>query len=626
MPAKARSQDPSPPQPRPALLHRAAPTALLVGLAFVVYAPALSAGFIWDDGRAITNNAAFQTPGGFWDIWAGRGDADYFPLKTSILWLLYQLFGPATAPYHVFNVAIHAANAVLLWRVLGRMAIPGAWLAGLVFLVHPTHVESVAWVSECKNTLSTLFGLLSVLCWFDYRRDRRVRSYLGALALFVCALLCKGHLVILPLVLLLCSWWQRGAAAATDAGPRRTPRPASTRHMLAFFLIAVLFAGITLWFQNTRAIADYQLPVGGIASRIANAGKATWWYLGKAISPVHLWYEMPDRPIESETEALAVLAGTRSANPAPPWPRGKLVAWPLIIIYPRWRVTPPVWYDFMPAVAMLGLFAWSARKRQGRGRGVFFAFAYFLVALLPVLGLVKMSYMRAAWVADHFQYLADIGVIALGAAGGTLLWRRVSQAWRRLLVTAAATLLGGCAVCTFARAADYRSEYALWSDTVSKNPDAWQAQGRLGAALLARNDARAAALHFAQSVRLQPDDPDGRNNLGLALVSSGRVEEGIEQYRASLGLKPAQFFAHANLADALAGQKRYAAAAAEYRAALRFQPSLAPLHYRLGVALLEAGKIDEAIASLERADALAPRNSEVAAALAKARGRREPSR
>ncbi len=643
---------------------------LFMALAFVVYAPILTAGFIWDDGRAITNNLALRSWHGLVDIWAGHSDPDYFPLKSTVLWLVYQLFGGRTPPYHILNVAVHAVNAALLWRVLRRLSIPGALWAGLVFLVHPTHVESVAWVSECKNTLSLLFALLSLLAWFGYERGQRGRSYVASLLLFVCALLCKTTVVVLPVVLLLTTWWQRrpepapaearreqrwlgplnmlvGALvilagivargswlvavlclAAGSAGifasfwARKFLRPQRIPRTLAFFQVAVLLGAITVSFQLGRAIGEYQLPIGGAASRVANAGKATWWYLFKSISPTIVWYEMPERPIETEPEAQAFLAGTRPANPAPAWPRGKLTTWPLVTIYPRWRVTPPVWYDFIPGLGMIALYAWIAKHRQGRGRAAFFAFTYFLVALLLVVGLLEMSYMRAAWVADHFQYLADIGIIALACAAGTLLWRKAARNGRRLVAGLAVALVAGFAAMTFARAMDYRSEYTLWTDNVAKNPDAWQAQTRLGAALLERNDIRGATLHFAQGVRLKPDASDIRNNLGLGLVSQGRVEEGVAQYRESIRLQDAQLFAHANLADALASQKRYREAIEEYHSALRFGPNEVPLLFHLGKALMDSGKLDGAIAVFEKAQSLAPQEPEVREALTRAKSLR----
>jgi tetratricopeptide (TPR) repeat protein len=664
-------------QGRQSSLTTAGFVAFMVGLGFLIYAPALGAGFIWDDGRAITDNSALRSLHGLWRLWAGQAEADYFPLKSTVLWLLYRLFGARTSPYHILHVAVHAANAVLLWRVLRRLSIPGAWLAGLVFLVHPTHVESVAWVSECKNTLSTLFALLALLAWFGYQDHRRGRDYVVSLVLFVGGLLCKTHVVILPMVLVLCAWWQRrpDRQAPSDVAGKRegellgvinpflgglvivigivarefwlatilclgvgsvgilssflARRFAPFRFILrtlAFFQVAVLFGAVTVWFQYGTAIGDYQLPVGGMSSRVANAGKATWWYLAKAISPVSVWYEMPDRPIETEPEAQAFLAGTRSANPAPAWPRGKLTVWPLVTIYPRWRVTPPLWYDFIPAIAMLALFAWAAKHREGRGRGTFFALAYFLIALLPVVGLLKMSYMRAAWVADHFQYLADIGIIALACAAGTLLWRKATPAGRWPISGAAVVLIGSFAAGTFVRAGDYHSEYTLWTDTVAKNPGAWQAQVRLGAALLVRGDVRAATVHFGEAVRLKPDEADARNNLGLGLVSEGQVADGIAQYRESIRLKDAAFSPHANLAEALAGQKLYPEAIAEYRAALRRNPALVSVMFRLGSALVLTGKLDEAIDTFESAKRRAPNSPEITAALADAMNLRASAR
>lgn len=626
MPANERMRTHVPePDPRRVGLAHAALGFGLLALAFIVYAPVLGGGFIWDDARAITDNLAFRAQDPLRAIWAGRGDPDYFPLKTTVLWVMYRIFGGSAPAYHVLNVAIHAANAILLWRVLARLALPGAFLAAILFLLHPTHVESVAWISECKNTLSMLFGLLAALAWLGHQRSPRPGRYLLALALFVAALLCKTQIVVFPLVLLLVGWWQhvRHGETGREAAARAPfPLRAHLVRLVPFFAASALLGAITIHFQNDRAIAEYRLPMGALASRVANAGKATWWYLGKAVSPVHPWYEMPSRPIENEGEAQAFLAGQRSANPAPSLPVGRPTLWRLAAIYPRWRVTPPVWYDFLPGLAMVVLYGLVVRRRHGRGAPAFFALSYFLLALLPVLGLLPMSYMRAAWVADHFQYLANVGVIAWLAAGAARAWQRGATLERRAVAGATAAIVAVFGVASFVRASDFKSELALWSDTVAKNPGAWQAQGRLGAALLGRRNLPAAAEHMQAALRLNPDDPDTRNNLGIALVGLGRIDEGIEQYRQSLRLNERQFIAHANLADALAAQKRYPDAIVEYHAAIKFRPTLAPLHYRLAMALLNAGRVDDAIASLQQADRLAPHSTEVAAALARARAMR----
>jgi len=659
---------PSPTQPKPGVARGDIGAAVLfVGLALLIYAPALAAGFIWDDDKAITDNLGLRSLSGLFDIWAGHGEDDYLPVKSAVLWFVYQLFGARPSPYHVLNVVAHAANAALLWRVLRRLAIPGAWLAGLVFLVHPTHVESVAWVSECKNTLSLLFALLAVLAWFRYELERRARTYVVALVLFIAALLCKNTVVIVPVVLLLLAWWQGPAEQPATEIARRDQRLMRSINQLlgvavivtgivtralwpvtvlclgvgsvgiiagflagkllpsrrvprtlAFFQVAVLLGAVTVSFQFDRAIGEYQIPIGGMASRVANAGKATWWYLAKSVSPTIVWYEMPDRPVETEPQALAFLAGARQANPAPAWPSGRLTTWPLAVIYPRWRVTPPVWYDFLPLLALAALFAWIARHRDRWGRGLFLALSYFLVALSPVVGLVRMSYMRASWVADHFQYLANIGIIALGCAAGTVLWRRAPPSRRWLVAGVGGAVIAAFGVCTFVRAMDYRSEYTMWTDTVAKNPDAWQAHFRLGGELLARMEVPAAAAHFTQGLQLKPDDPYAHNYLGTCLVAMGRVAEGIEQYRESLRLKPDQFFPHPCLGDALASQKKYAEAIAEYRTALRWNRDLPPLLAHLGAAYMNSGRLDEAVETFTRARSLAPDDAEISAALTQA--------
>jgi len=611
---------------REPLLVAIAPAAALMLLAFVVYAPTLTAGFIWDDGRAITDNADLWVRGGLAHIWAGSHDFDYLPVKSSILWLVYQIFGASPAPYHVLNVAAHGTNAILLVKVLRRLEIPGAWLAGLVFLVHPTHVESVAWVSECKNTLSTLFALLSALEWLAFQRKGEARSYGGAMFFLLCGLLCKPEVVILPAALVLCWWWQRGrerrpapelAGSTGSMASSGCAEPGRFFRAIApLFLAATLLGLVAVWFQNHRAIAAFQLPVGNAASRVANAGKAMWWYLAKSVAPVHLWYEMPSRPIETMSEAMAVLAGNRPPNPAPAWPVGQLTWWPLCAIYRQWRVTPPVWYDLIPGAAMAALLVLVARRREGKGRALAFALGYFVLAMLPVLGLVKMSYMRAAWVADHFQYLADIGIIALGCGGATVLWRASGRRVRWVLGAVGVAVILTFTSATFARAAVFRTEYALWKDTLAKNPFSCQAHARFGAALLERKEFPAAVIQFQEEMRLCGEDDEVDNNLGLALVSSGQMEGGIAYLRSSIKLNDRSFFAHANLADVCAALGKLSEAASEYRAAIDRHPGTAALHFRLGTVLLRESEIDLALDSFAKAQALAPNNAEIAAALA----------
>ena len=759
---------------------------LLIALPVIVlYLPVSHAGFIWDDDQEITANLSLRIyPGhtgwdGLVEIWGGLKSADYFPLKTTMLWIEYQFWGSNAGCYHTVNYILHALDAVLLWLVLRRLSIPGAWLAAFVFAVYPVHVESVAWIAERKNTLSFLFYLMAFLAWFNYqekkprhlylnfftwfsgvaictvfayyqfiqdnltaamvivplfggllfgfnwllqefsKRSAVVYFYLAALLFFVAGLLCKSHLVVFPIVLLLLCWWQNGFSGLfTDRLQQGVEADNEERTLfqmtngiigaigllvsvgafiylavltrcyfmdpsqsflgmsveviqahikasymmktgaialefwilagvcgvssmvglvegliglpfnrmlvrtLAFFQMAVLLGALTVWFQYGRAIGDERIPQGGMPSRIANAGKASWWYLSKAISPVNPWFEMNEsRPIEAEAEAMAIVYdGKKQESIAPSWPKGTFKAWPLITIYPRWRITPPVWYDFIPALLMAGLLGLLWVKRIQWGRTPLFVLAYFLVTLLPILGILKMSYMRLTLVADHFQYLSDISIIAFLCGGGTLIYRKISPQLKPLLMGATILLVGALMFYSWDRVKIYESEYTLWGDTLLKNPGAWQAHNHMGAVLyMQSNQARqqgqtdaamqllkTATYHFGESCRLKPENPESHNNLGLGYVSLGRIADGIVEYRRAIKIRNWEPSMHTNLANVLAQTGRMDEAINEYKESIRLNPRDPAPHSNLGYSLLQTGRLDEAILSFQKALAIDP--------------------
>ncbi|MEI8341493.1 MAG: tetratricopeptide repeat protein [Verrucomicrobiota bacterium] len=682
---------------------------LIVVPVIILYLPTISAGFIWDDDQEITANLSLRVmPGhsgwdGLWEIWSGMKSADYFPLKTTMLWIEYQFMGPDAGWYHTVNFILHAIDSVLVWMVLRRLAVPGAWLAGFVFAIHPVHVESVAWIAERKNTLSLFFYLLALLAWFNYEDKQRMRDYLFALLLFVAGLLCKTHLVVLPVVLLLVSWWRNGFSGVfndpIEDDDERTlvkttnaviggigvlagigafyylghlthlyhldPNDAYIKstymfktgaiamefwflaaicvlsgivglvegiiglglnrlivRTMAFFQIAVLLGALTVWFQYGRAIGDERIPHGGMPSRLANAGKASWWYLTKSIFPVNPWYEMREtRPIEAEADAMAIVYdGKKQVDVAPALPVGKFKLWPLITIYPRWRITPPVWYDFIPAVLMAAFLVLLWLKRDRWGRSPFFVLAYFLVTLIPVIGILKMSYMRLTLVADHFQYLSDLSIIAFLCAVGTLFYRKISPSLKPVVMGAAVLLIGAFTLYSWDRVKIYEGEYTLWGDTLLKNPDAWQAHNHMGAVLFMQssecrrrgmaNEANKllleATYHFSESCRLKPENPESHNNLGLGYVSQGRMEEGIAEYRRAIQIRNWEPSMHTNLGNALGQVKRYDEAIAEYKEAIRLNPQDPASHCNLGYVLLQQGRLNEAITELQKALTIDP--------------------
>src|SRR5581483_1533038 len=349
------SQRSEPAAPAPAVNTNA----LLIALAIffssvVIYIPAMTAAYIWDDDQEITANRLIQAPDGLFKIWFQNTTADYFPLKSTLQWIEWQLWGINSSGYHIVNILIHGFDAVLIWLVLQKLRVPGAALAALLFGIHPVNVESVAWISELKNTFSLVFFLLALLAYLNFEQQQKKRCYIESIILFVASLLCKTSVVPFPFVLLICAFWQRGKITKQDV--LRT---------IPFFLAAVALGYVTLKFQNERAIGTEVIPIGGFWSRLAGAGMLPWFYLFNALLP--FW---------------------------------------LIVIYPKWHIDPPQAWQFLPGIALVIAMFILWRYRHSWAKATFCAMAYYIITLGPVLGFFKMSYMRLTLPADHFEYLS----------------------------------------------------------------------------------------------------------------------------------------------------------------------------------------------------------------------------
>ena len=552
---------------------------IAVGL---VYLPALRAQFVWDDELLITENPLLRTLSGLAEIWTGGRTADYFPFTNTVFWIEYHFFGQNAAAYHAVNIFLQAANALLVWRVLQQLDIPGAWLAGLIFGIHPVHVASVAWISELKNVLSILFTLLSILSFLEIDDKRLLHStsaYIASLVFFLLALLSKTQAVFLPVVLLLCVWWR---------GEERAGKPKSVNfrrgliRICPFFLIAIGLGLITIWFQN-RGIGEEEIVIGSPARRLVNAGMAVWWYAGNLFVPVRL-----------------------------------------MAIYPKWRFDSPHLLEWVPLLALLGSFAMLWYWRDRGTRGAFFALAYFIVALLPILGILRMAYLRSGTlVADHLQYFGDISLVAFFSAGVAFVWARPQTEIKTATAAVIALLVGAMGTYAFSRTEVYRNEETLWQDNLSKNPDAWQAHIQMGQRLFKHERYAEAAYHCLRAVQLKPELADIHNLLGLAYCRLERFDEGIAEYREALQLKEAKSSTaksasvatiRTNLANALTitatnlsestltvpeeAVRRYDEAIREYKKALELQPQQPAIHRNLGMLLAKLGRYDEAEAHL----------------------------
>ena len=525
-------------------------------ITMAIYIPAMSAGYIWDDDQEITANPALKNVAGLSEIWSGDKAADYLPLKTTMLWVEYHIWGLAPGGYHTMNIVIHAIAALLLIVALKQMGIPGAWLAGLIFAIHPVHVESVAWVSERKNTLSLVFYLLTFIAYFKFESSKRWAFYWWALAAFVAACLCKSHVVVLPFALVLYCWWKKDRLLLDDL-VRSIP----------FFLLSLFFGWLTIHFQLGRAIGQEEIEnFGGWGSRMAMAGMSTWWYLYKAIIPDHL-----------------------------------------ITIYPIWPIIPPKPYQFLYGIAVIVVLFVLWMYRKSWAKGPFFAFAYFVATLLPVMGFIKMSYMRVTLVADHFQYLSDISIIALGCAGVAILYNRLEGSGRQAVVGAVCAVVLTFSAYSWNRAGTFQGEETLWTDTLSKNENTWQAHNHMGAILYMRQDYKKAIYHFKRGVDLRPGNCEVQNNLGLVLAALGNLDAALERYAEAVRIKGDDASIRTNYANGLSLAKRYSEAIEQYRAAVKLPSPNAPgIYFNLGNTLLMQGRTREAVEAYKEALKLAP--------------------
>jgi protein O-mannosyl-transferase len=574
------------PPPANSLLVSAAPIPFWQGTAFragvllaftlVVYLPSYRAGFIWDDDTYLTENPLMQNRwGGLHDIWFSRKPIAWFPLTFTSFWLEWQLWGMNATGYHVVNVLLHAASAVLLWRVLRQLDIRAAWLAALLFAVHPVCVASVSWITERKNTLSMLFYLLSLLLYLRSESDphpawppKRTKEdipqptsasslsrhplslYSLSLLAFVLALLSKASVVMLPLVLLLIAWYRRGCVTRRDF-----------LRALPFFAAAFVMGLVTLWFENHRAGPED--PPDAQPIRILAGTRALWFYLGKIVLPQNL-----------------------------------------MMIYPRWRIDPDSPISYLPGILGIAAFLlfWSFRNTWGRPW--LFAFTYFLFALAPVLGVFNVNFFTHSQVSDHLQYLAVPGMIAFLVAGLYCASQPFSPLVFRSLAAVLVLLLS---VLTWQNQKPFACPEALWRHNLAKNPASWKVHNDLGIALAVNGKLEAALDEFKAALRIVPGHGDLYFNLARALRLLGRLEESIQQYRIALQNRP-QFpeRVHLELACAFAQQGKPDEAIANFEEALRLKPDLAEARYNLGNALLKKGRADEAMAQFQQAVQIEP--------------------
>ena len=532
-------------------------------MAIVVYLPALRGGFIWDDRMYLTQGTLMRRP--LWKLWVAPDAIDYLPLTYTLYWLQWRIWHDSAVAFHLVNVLLHGGTAVMLWRVLRRLQVRGAWMAAAIFAVHPVCAESVAWIAEEKNTLSLLLAAIALLLYL--KSEARPRRYWMAVVTFALALFAKPAVIMFPLILLLLAWWKRGAITRTEY-----------LQTAPFFALSAIFVPVTIWYQR-RSIGTEHIPLGGIGERLAQVTKAAWFYLSKLLLPRDLMF-----------------------------------------FYPNWKHSGLDGFAVAGMVALIAVAACLWRMRAPWGRGPLVALACFWALLLPVLGLFDMAWMQFAPVADHYQYPAMIAAITLvvsGITNPTYSFRKSrDENVGHLQIIIAAAILVVLGALTFMQARHYRDEDTLWRATLERNPQAWAAWAGLGLTASEHGDAPTAIADLKRAAELNPQYSAVHNNLGAEYQKNGDVEAAIAEYDAAVRINPRLAAAQYNLGVMLLRQKRSAQAESHLARAVELMPNSSPAEAKLGSALLDQGKLETAEQHLARAARLDPASFEAHAYLA----------
>jgi protein O-mannosyl-transferase len=541
---------------------------VLAAVTIFAYRPAWHGGFLWDDDAYIINNELLTAPDGWQRIWFSLDSpSQYFPLTYSTFRIEHALWSLNTTGYHWVNLLLHVANALLVWAVLARLRVPGSWLAAAIFALHPVQVESVAWITERKNVLMGFFFLLTLLAWVAFVDERTRRPwmfYCLALTFYVLALAAKATACTLPAALFLILWLQK--------------KPITMRRVIQivpFVVLGIASGLLAVWWERyhqgtNRAVFLFLSPI----ERILVASRAVWFYLSKIFWPSNLTF-----------------------------------------IYPRWNISPADLLDYIWLLAGIVACVAIYFLRRYFGRSVEVAAAFFVTTLSPVLGFIMLFTFRYTFVADHYQYLACIGPIALASAGMVSFSDKFTR-YRAVVVSAALLLVATLGTLTWRQAATYTDIERLWRTTLARNPECWMAETNLGLVLLQQGKIDDGIAHYRSALQMQPDSWDAEYNLGTALLGKGQVDEAIQHCERAVGMRPTDPDAQVSLGDALRQKGRIDDAIDHYQKAMMAHPDHFLARYGLGHALLEKGELDSAIQVCRSALVLRPSDADCHTTLA----------
>jgi tetratricopeptide (TPR) repeat protein len=542
---------------------------VVIGVVFIVvaslvaYVPALRSGFIWDDDAYVEENPLLSSPDGLWNIWTGKGvPMSYVPMVYTTFRFEYALWGLQPFGYHLTNVLLHAFNALLIWLLLSRLQVRGAWLVSAIFALHPVHAESVAWITERKNVLSLFFGLVAAVAYFKYAfgsdeestKGRREIFYQLSTILYLCALASKAVMCLLPVLLLIVLWWKHGRIILNDI-----------RDLSRFFVLGLAWALFILWWEHKQlGTGDVEFGLTPI-KRILIASRALWFYLGKLFYPVNLTFS-----------------------------------------YPKWDIEPtnPLHYTwlFLWLVTAWGIWHW----REKLQRGPIAAIAFFVVALSPMIGFFSCYTFIYTYVADHYQYVASIGPITLFVTIGCIAAKRLGKYANAISVASVVLILLTLGTLTWRQCYIYKDRETLWRDTIRKNPGSLMAHLNLGIEYYRQDRLDEAISQLKKLLQLSPDYPKAYFNLGVVCVKKDDLDEAVSYFLRALEIKPDYIGAYNGLGLVFYKQGRFDEAISCFQQALQIEPELAKVHNNLGRVFLSKGDFGQAMHHFSEAIRIKP--------------------
>lgn len=552
----------------------------IIVASLIAYIPAMRSGYIWDDDVYVEGNYLLSSPDGLWDIWTGKGVvSQYVPMVYTTFRLEYSLWGLRPFGYHLTNILLHISNALLIWLLLSRLKIRGAWLVSAIFALHPVHVESVAWITERKNVLSLFFCLISAIAYCKYAfssddeltKGRRETFYQLSTVMFLCALASKAVVCFFPVLLLIILWWKNERIVSKDI-----------RDLSRIFVFSLAWGLFIMWWEHNHMLTgtiEFGLtPV----KRILIASHALWFYIGKLLYPVNLTFS-----------------------------------------YPKWRIEPTnpldyIWL-FLSLIAFLSIWHW----RKKIGRGFIAAIAFFVVALSPMLGFFSLYTFIYTYVADHYQYIASIGIIALVVNTGYVVINRFGGYAKGISIVTVLLILSTLGILTWRQCYIYKDRETLWLDTIQKNPDSSMARINLAAEYDKQGRFDESISQLKKTLQISPDSANVYEILGWVFVKKRNFDEAIDYYQHALLIMPENATAHNNLGNVFQLKGDLEQAVNHYSEALRIRPNYAEAHYNLGHVLEQMGKLDEAIQEYIKTLEINPNFAQAKTALVAAQSKKQ---